>query len=267
MKPVKRHDHGEIEVLPRARGFTLLELLAVIAIIAIMAALLLPALSKAKEQARTALCWSNMRQVGLGFLMYADDNRDYLPWPGGLPTRANDNQRYLADWCVGGQLQFPSQIGLGEQDRPGFGFNAEAGSIFSYVSSQPRKTFDPNNKTVHATYRCPSTGRLGEKLRVNFAANGYLDPGRPFGAGLVPAKGVMLSGVSDPARKVMLVNAEPGTMKTCAFIPNNLVTEPLVMHLNRANIAFLDGHLDKVPQRTVNRMLKTEVDDYFNAGQ
>ncbi len=267
MKPMKWHRCGEIKAWSRARGFTLIELLAVIAIIAIMAALLIPALSKAKEQARTTLCWSNMRQVGLGFLMYADDNRDYLPWPGGVPTRANDSQRYLADWCVGGQLQFPSQIALAEQDRPGFGFNAEVGSIFSYVSSQPRQTYDPNNKAVHGTYRCPSTGRLGEKLRVNFAANGYLDPGRPFGVGLVPAKGVMLSGVSDPSRKVMIVNTEPGTMKSCAFIPNNLVTEPLVMHLNRANIAFLDGHLDKVPQRTLNRMLKTEVDDYFNAGQ
>jgi prepilin-type processing-associated H-X9-DG protein len=206
-----------------------------------------------------------MRQVGLGFLMYADDNRDYLPWPGGVPTRANDNPRFLPDWCVGGQAQIPSQPAL--WDQPGFGFNAEAGSIFSYVSSQPRQAFDPNNKSVYGTYRCPSTGRLGEKLRVNFAANGYLDPGRPYGSGLVPAKGVMLSGVADPARKVMLINAAPSTMKTCAFIPNNVVTEPLVMHLGRANVAFLDGHLETVSQRTINRMLKTEVDEYFNVGQ
>lgn len=265
MKPVKWHLHGGGQWFPRTRGFTLIELLAVIVIIAIMAALLIPALSRANEQARATLCRSNMRQVGLGFLMYADDNRDYLPWPGGIPTRANENPRFLPDWCVGGQSQIPAQPAL--WDQPGFGFNAEAGSIFSYVSSQPRQSFNPNNKSIHGTYRCPSTGRLGEKLRVNFAANGYLDPGRPFGIGTVAPKGVMISAVSDPARKVMLVNTEPGTMKSCAFVPNNVVTDPLVMHLGRANIAFLDGHLESVSQRTINRMLKTDVDEYFNAGQ
>src|SRR5207247_10067553 len=67
-------------------GFTLNELLVVIAIIAILAALLLPALSKAKAQAQTAKCASNMKEWALATMMYLGDFNDRLPLFGDLST-------------------------------------------------------------------------------------------------------------------------------------------------------------------------------------
>ena len=247
-------------------GFTLVEMLVVLAIVAIMAALLLSALSKAKEYGRSTVCRNNMRQITLGFLMYAEDNGEVLPWPGGAPDRANTNPNYAADWCAGGQSSITAS--LSSWSAPGFGMNPECGSVFPYVMSQQRRTYSASFKQPYPTYLCPNSGILGEKQRVNYSANGWLDPGKPFGTGAVPANGVMTTAIVDPSRKVLIVNEDPRRMLNPAFEPGTASSpNAFVQHLDRCNVSFTDGHLEAVQVRTFLRMQGRDADVYFNLGK
>jgi len=83
----------------RVGGFTLIELLVVIAIIAILAALLLPAISQAKLRAKRTVCVNNLREVGLGFHMFANDHRGKLPMQ--VPASDGGSQEYAGGYGAG----------------------------------------------------------------------------------------------------------------------------------------------------------------------
>jgi len=142
---------------PRFRwGFTLIELLVVIAIIAVLAAMLLPALSKAKARATNIYCMNNLKQLQLAWTMYAGDNNDSVPInaPEGSPFSPD-----LSAWVTGWQDWNSGFLGANTNQQ----FLTD-GSLGPYMA-----------KSLGA-YKCPADilpGASGERLR-SYSMNGFV---------------------------------------------------------------------------------------------
>ena len=113
------------------KGFTLIELLVVVSIIALLVSILLPALSKAREQAKHVKCMVHVRGVGVALMMYGQDNNDYYPTGSEITPEGHD-----FGWSGYNSAYWVCTVGVG-----GVRIFAE------YVSLEPDIVFCPSNKT------------------------------------------------------------------------------------------------------------------------
>jgi len=136
------------------RAFTLIELLVVIAIIAILAAILFPVFARARENARKASCQSNLKQIGLGMMMYVQDYDEiypvseiwneaktaYVPWAKVIDPYVKNSQIFVCPSAGFYSTSYGSGYGLnmgGTKANNGFGYRSYAGSWYTPSGTGP----------------------------------------------------------------------------------------------------------------------------------
>jgi prepilin-type N-terminal cleavage/methylation domain-containing protein len=256
----------------RRPGFTLIELLVVIAIIAILAAMLLPALTKAKQKAQSISCMNNTKQIMLAWNIYATDNNDYLP-PNDYPYLtayfgAGANQVKMKNWVVGTMAQ-PADANDLQAKATGLSELLDPNSLLSpYLPSK-------------AVYHCPADNYIdtyaGNQVHVrsysmnsavgttwsSFYMNGSPPVGSPVQGGWLPGNSYNAAQTAWLTYAKMTSFSRPGPSDTWVIMDENpltindgsfavsavatpgktyLIDYPTGLHGGAGGLAFADGH-------------------------
>jgi prepilin-type N-terminal cleavage/methylation domain-containing protein/prepilin-type processing-associated H-X9-DG protein len=224
---------GKQSLAQTGTGFTLIELLVVIAIIAILAALLLPSLGRAKNQAQRTSCLSCIKQWGFACQMYSEDNDSLVPEEGDLSRRINDpynsdawynvvasiyaGERSLVDLYASGEMPLPSTH-----------------SIYTCPAAA-KPTFTPSMTRAYFMY--------AENARICINKSTRLTNGIP---------NVRLDSVPNPSDTILFSECDSSTSTDPA---QSMVTGQYAVarHKGRANFYMVDGSAKVVPFKEFTR--------------